>query len=128
MIRGGERFLLLTLCAACVGHPASRAARTGSPLAPDNVVEAWLTTGDRTNLLARRTDLRLTSIAGDTAASTSKAGAATGQAIATIVVREDSTFQEMVGFGASLTDASAWLIQTRMSPTQREALMQDLFT
>ena len=33
----------------------------------------------------------------------------------------------MVGFGASLTDASAWLIQQRMSPSQREALLRELF-
>ena len=37
------------------------------------------------------------------------------------------TYQEMVGFGATITDASAWLIQTKLSPTQREALLQDLF-
>ena len=127
MMRGGEGLLLLAMCTACVGHPASHAARTGPPLAPDNVVEAWLTTGDRTKLLARQTDLRLTTIAGDTLASTSNAGTVIGQRVATIVVREDSTFQEMVGFGASITDASAWLIQRRMSATQREALLQDLF-
>ena len=33
----------------------------------------------------------------------------------------------MLGFGASITDASAWLIQQRMSPAQREALLRELF-
>ncbi len=33
----------------------------------------------------------------------------------------------MLGFGASITDASAWLIQHRMSPTQRDALLRELF-
>jgi len=127
MMRGGEGLLLLALCTAGVGHPASRAARTGSPLALDNVVEAWLTTGDRTQLLARQTDLRLTTVAGDTWACTCNAGTVIGQRVATIVVREDSTFPEKVGFGASITDASAWLVQTRRSATQREALLQDLF-
>jgi glucosylceramidase len=37
------------------------------------------------------------------------------------------TYQEMIGFGAAITDASAWLIQTKLSPAQREALLQDLF-
>ena len=32
----------------------------------------------------------------------------------------------MVGFGASMTDASAYLIQHKMSPSQRDALMTDL--
>jgi hypothetical protein len=33
----------------------------------------------------------------------------------------------MVGFGAAITDASAWLIQTRMNAVQRAALMLELF-
>jgi glucosylceramidase len=33
----------------------------------------------------------------------------------------------MAGFGASITDASAWLIQQRMSPAQRQALLEELF-
>ena len=33
----------------------------------------------------------------------------------------------MVGFGASLTDASAWLIQHHLTPEQRERLLRELF-
>lgn len=36
-------------------------------------------------------------------------------------------YQQMVGFGASITDASAWLIQHRMDPAQRAALLRELF-
>jgi glucosylceramidase len=36
-------------------------------------------------------------------------------------------FQQMEGFGASLTESSASLITTAMSPAQRSALMQTLF-
>ena len=36
-------------------------------------------------------------------------------------------YQSIIGFGAALTDASAWLIQTRLQPAQREALLQELF-
>jgi len=44
-----------------------------------------------------------------------------------IVVDEGTTYQEMVGFGAAITDASAWLIQNKLAPVQREALLQELF-
>lgn len=36
--------------------------------------------------------------------------------------------QRMVGFGASLTDSSAWLMTHRLSATQRDALLQELFS
>ena len=36
-------------------------------------------------------------------------------------------YQEIVGFGANISDASAWLIQNRMNAQQRQALMTDLF-
>lgn len=36
-------------------------------------------------------------------------------------------FQTIAGFGAAITDSSAWLIQRRMSAAQRDTLMADLF-
>lgn len=36
-------------------------------------------------------------------------------------------YQEMVGFGANITDASAWLIQNQLSKSSKENLLQDLF-
>ena len=44
-----------------------------------------------------------------------------------IDVDADQRFQSMIGFGASITDASAWLIQNKLNPTQREALLKELF-
>jgi glucosylceramidase len=44
-----------------------------------------------------------------------------------IVVDADRRYQAMVGFGASLTDASAWLIQNRLDDRQRDALLRELF-
>ncbi|WP_225562365.1 glycoside hydrolase family 30 beta sandwich domain-containing protein [Pseudoxanthomonas sp. PXM04] len=44
-----------------------------------------------------------------------------------IEVDPEQRFQRMVGFGASITDSSAWLIQHRMSPAQRDALLRELF-
>lgn len=75
-------------------------------------MEVYLTTGDRTRLLAREPDLAFRP---DAAGPT--------------IIEVDTTavFQEIVGFGASLTDASAWLIQNRLSPSQRESLLRELF-
>lgn len=46
-----------------------------------------------------------------------------------LVIRVDPTkrHQRMVGFGAAITDASAWLIRTKLDPERRAALMRDLF-
>src|SRR5438445_536247 len=38
------------------------------------------------------------------------------------------TNQQMVGFGASLTDSSAWLVSNKMSQSQRSQLMTNLFS
>lgn len=75
-------------------------------------VEAWVTTGDQSRLLSREPDIRLT---------TAKAAAGT------IVVEPAKRYQQMQGFGASITDASAWLIQAKLDPAQRGALLEDLF-
>src|SRR5262245_55754028 len=79
-----------------------------------SVVEAWVTTADKSKLLTRAPNVNLVS------------GEPPGVAT-TIDVDTAITYQEMVGFGAAITDASAWLIQTKLSSTQREALLQDLF-
>ena len=46
---------------------------------------------------------------------------------ATLRVDPQQSFQEMAGFGASITDSSAWLIRRRMNTRQRSALLRDLF-
>ena len=58
-------------------------------------VQVWLTTGDKTQLLAQQPSL---SFDGQ------------GAAAAQIDVDAGQRFQSIVGFGASITDASAWLI------------------
>jgi glucosylceramidase len=80
------------------------------------IVRVWLTTGDRERLLAREPDLQMSS---DTAASTFAASV--------IDVDESRTYQQMIGFGAAMSDASAHVIMHRMQAGDREALMQDLF-
>ena len=50
-----------------------------------------------------------------------------GTATADVVIDPASKYQTMVGFGAALTDSSAWLIQNAMKPSQRAALLHELF-
>ena len=45
----------------------------------------------------------------------------------TITVDDATQYQEIAGFGAAMTDASAWLIETKLSAPDRAALMQELF-
>ncbi len=45
----------------------------------------------------------------------------------TIDVDESVTYQQMDGFGASLTDSSAWLISHTLDSSQRDRLLNDLF-
>ncbi len=44
-----------------------------------------------------------------------------------IRVDESATYQSMDGFGAAMTDSSAWLIGTRLAPGARAKLMNDFF-
>lgn len=76
-------------------------------------VEAWVTTADHRMALQP-----VTVREGSTAAAGTEAS---------IEVDTGTRYQRMLGFGASITDASAWLIQQRMSPPQRAALLQELF-
>src|SRR6266851_891151 len=45
----------------------------------------------------------------------------------TITVNDAVKYQEMDGFGASLTDSSAWLLSQKLTPAQRTALLKQLF-
>jgi glucosylceramidase len=102
--------LITTLC----GCATMNQTRVGGPrdaqVGPR--VQIWVTTSDRSKLLARETDVVFH---GTTGAS------------ATIDIDAGMRYQTMVGFGAAMTDASAWLIQTRMNTAQRAALMLELF-
>ena len=83
-------------------------ASIGAAPAPRDDVRAWVTTGDGS--------LRLAQVA--------LSQGAPGEA--TITVDPDKRYQTMVGFGASITDASAILIR-QLPPAKRNALMRDLF-
>ncbi len=55
---------------------------------------------------------------------------ATGGSSGSLVITVNSTtqYQQMDGFGGSLTDSSAWLIWNELSSSQQSTLMQQLFS
>src|SRR5581483_8888557 len=105
--------LLLVFCALLIttstmfffSHPTTRAAGTG--------VQVWLTTTDGVNHLTPQNSLQFTP---DTNTGTP-----------TIDVNDTQQFQQIDGFGAAITDSSAWLLANKMSVSQRNAVMQNLF-
>lgn len=76
-------------------------------------VSEWLTTADLQQHLARQDGGQFS--------------AGSGSGIIRITVDENKTYQQIDGFGASLTDGSAWLIYNKMSKEQRDDLMVKLF-
>jgi glucosylceramidase len=75
-------------------------------------VEVWLTTFDASSKLERQEPLPITT------------GRLEG---ATITVKANTSYQEIDGFGASLTESSAWLMAKKLSPEAREKTLQQLF-
>lgn len=100
---------LTALASLLAGCGASGPLAVAAPEAAK--VQVWLTTGDQSRLLAAEPAL--------------STGA--GVEALEIEVNPSQRFQTMAGFGAALSDASAWLIQHRMNPAQREALLKELF-
>lgn len=92
--------------------PVAPAFAAGAPAAGPDAVQVWVSSVDRSRLLARQPDVAFG--AGEPRAER-------------IVVDAGRRYQEMEGFGAAITDASAWLIQERLSAAQRESLLQELF-
>lgn len=96
--------LSLATCALLLAA-ASHAATPGG-------AQVWVTTADQSRLLAREPEV----------AFVAQAPLATR-----IEVDPGRRYQEMVGFGAAITDSSAWLIEKRLSAEQRAALLEELF-
>lgn len=106
--RGAWLILGALLLAACGTHalvPSKRAQ-------PDAAVQAWITTSDHALALSRGDDAPLEA----------------AEALPLhIEVDPSQHFQSMLGFGASITDASAWLIREKLTSAQRQTLLQELF-
>ncbi|MCK9859074.1 glycoside hydrolase family 30 beta sandwich domain-containing protein [Paenibacillus sp. ATY16] len=96
--------LLATSCSG--GHSGSSSSAAGQ-------VQVWLTTPDKSKLLQQEESLKLTK------AKDSEENV--------ITIDDRKVYQQMDGFGASLTDSSAWLIANKLNDSQREELMNKLF-
>ncbi|MGH2346402.1 MAG: glycosyl hydrolase, partial [Chloroflexota bacterium] len=77
-------------------------------------VKVWLTTPDLSQALTRQPALAFTPDRGDLPV--------------TIKVNDQIRYQRMDGFGAALTDTSAWLIAERLNAATRAVLMRALFS
>jgi glucosylceramidase len=110
MIRSAAALSLLLAGAVHGAHAAAPSS---------DAVQVWTTTGDQKQLMAHGVDVAFDKAP---AASTTLAPAS-----AAIELDAATRYQAIVGFGAALTDASAMLIQDKLSPTQRAALLQELF-
>lgn len=73
----------------------------------------WVTTGDKSLLLAAQAPVVFSSSTGPAAAN---------------VVRVDpaNSYQSIVGYGGAMTEAACWTL-SQLTPTARSALMHDLF-
>lgn len=96
----------LTACGATGGAAAGPAPIVGR-------VDAWVTQGDRSRLLSRDVE--------------GPAWRADDGSAADVVVDDSVRHQRIVGFGASITDASAWLLNRKLTPQARAALLRELF-
>jgi glucosylceramidase len=81
--------------------------------AANEAVAVWLTTGDKGKLLEPQPS------------ATFGSGGASGLVVD---VNEHHRYQELDGFGAAMTDSSAWLIANELTAAQRDELMRRLFS
>ena len=109
MKRGSLRESMIV---ACVGLLSACAHNTAVVATPASVAQAWVTTADQTRLLARQSDVVI------------RLGADASPVV--IDVDEGTSYQEMIGFGAAMTDASAYLIQHKLG-AQRDAILREMF-
>ena len=120
-IRLAALTLIITALAACnpptpmtsEPTPTPAAFPTSQPI-PRDVVQVWLTLPDQSKKLQREPDLQFGTSAG------------TGGAV--IPIDDQVVYQQMEGFGAAMTDSSAFLIMNAMNEANRQQLMRDLFT
>jgi glucosylceramidase len=100
----GKKVRILHLCllaAVLLVLPLFAVSRA---TAADETVSAWLTTGDRGKLLEPQSTFSF----------------ATGSTSGLVIdVNEHHRYQQMDGFGAAMTDSSAWLMATKLSASQR---------
>ncbi len=79
-----------------------------------SAVDVWVTTGDKSQLLKQQADVLF------------QPGPGSGGTPISVV--PTTTFQSMAGFGAAMTDSSAWLLENKLTAPQRDKLMRQLFS
>jgi O-glycosyl hydrolase len=80
--------------------------------AANEVVHKWLTTSDLSQHLSQQNDLSFTGSSGS----------------GVISIDSTQTFQSIIGFGAAMTDSSAWLLSNKLSGAAHTNLMNALFS
>ncbi len=87
------------------------------PVLPDgSQVQLWLSTQDRKLRMARQPDIPL-----------AVADAGAEPPAADIRIDPRRTFQTITGFGAAMTDTSAWLLEHTLDEDQRFAFLREMF-
>lgn len=104
--------LVLQLSACRGGNGGNPQSGSFHPTGPS--AQVTVTTGDQSKLLAAQSPVTF--------------GTGGSQNSPVITVNENTQYQSIDGFGASLTDSSAWVIWNDLSPSQRTSLMQQLFS
>ena len=85
----------------------------GSTHGQQRSASVWVTTGDRSHLLTRTADVPIQPV--------------DGTAVPTLELFPTQTHQRILGFGASLTESSAYLLRGMPSDAARRALMEKFF-
>jgi glucosylceramidase len=110
--------LLAALLVGCKDKPVTPTPPPAPPTQPTtSEVDAWLTTPEQSGarLTKQPFALNFASAAGDAS-----------QPI--IEVNPQQQYQAIDGFGAAVTGSSAYLLQRKMTPAQREDVLRELFT
>ncbi|HEY8851259.1 MAG TPA: glycoside hydrolase family 30 beta sandwich domain-containing protein [Gemmatimonadaceae bacterium] len=103
--------LVLPAALAACGHNTA-VGPGGGPPPPGPVAQAWITTANQSRLLSQEPDLQIRS---------------TADAFPVVIdVDEATVYQQMIGFGAAMTDASAYLIQHKLG-AQHDVILHELF-
>lgn len=104
--------LVIALVCLCIAPRAQSTPQTAH--AANESVQVWVTTSDQTKLLAQQANVLFASDSGTNPY--------------TIAVDETQVYQQLDGFGGTMSDSPAWLIANKLTSAQRTLLMNNLFS
>ncbi|HNY13232.1 MAG TPA: hypothetical protein PKK26_16710, partial [Candidatus Wallbacteria bacterium] len=116
-------YLKTRLAEQTIATPANDTAKAGKTAKTYKTAELWLTTADPKSepAVGLSPDRRLTRMANLMFED------CTGGADHIVTVDESKTYQQMDGFGVSLTDSASWLLSYKLDARTRAAVMNRLF-